>query len=262
MIYSDFTAQETLYLFQKGDDWAISNSFMLLAQTVGKKYKLTFYPPASASFHLKNGIHIGEQLISHKTMIEEIKIVPITNKLSIDRISGKIQVINSNYQGILDKSRFFYNDLIVDVLERGAGAIQALLDSKTPLNLSLSGGCDSRVVLGMITKTNGYKDYLMVNSHEFKENDFKSAKILTEHFELPLNQANNSATKNYLSSSDMIRMYMLSCGGTYLPFYPVSDFVLRDNAVVKLTGDQLGGVAFYKEQLYLMVQSKKCVQIL
>lgn len=247
LIYSDFTAQETLYLFQKGNDWAISNSFMLLAQMVGKKHKLTFYPPASTSFHLKNGVHIGEQLISHKTMIEEIRVVPITNKLSVDKITGEIKVIHSSYQDILDKSnKLIYEDLILDTLERGAGAIQALIDLELPLNLSLSGGYDSRVVLGMITKTNNYKDYLMVNSHEFKEDDFKSAKLLAEYFELPLNQTENLTAKNCLSSSDMIRVYMLSCGGTYLPFYPVSDFWLRDNAIIKLTGDQPVGRSHFE----------------
>lgn len=257
LIYSDFTAQETLYLFQQDNDWAISNSFMLLAQMVSKKHKLTFYPPASACFHLKNGIHIGEQLISHKTMIEEIRVVPITNKLSIDRITGNIQVIQANYQDILYQNKVIYEDLIVDTLERGAGAIQALIDLEIPLNLSLSGGYDSRVVLGMATKTNNYQEHLAVSSHEFKEDDFKSAKLLTEYFNLPLNIKEIATTRNYLSSSDMIRMYMLSCGGTYLPFYPVSDFMLREEVEIKLTGDQPVGRSHFEGNVLFNGTMKK-----
>ena len=36
----------------------------------------------------------------------------------------------------------------MEVLERGSGCLKALIDSKMGLNLHLSGGYDSRLVLG------------------------------------------------------------------------------------------------------------------
>lgn len=57
IIRTDRTGQECLYLYSNGDDWAVSNSFLLLATQVAKRTELTFYPPAAHSFHLKNGAH-------------------------------------------------------------------------------------------------------------------------------------------------------------------------------------------------------------
>ena len=97
LIKTDNTGQELLYFFQKDDDWAVSNSFFLLLNYAKSLHKLKFLPHIASCFHLKKGQHIGEQLISHKTMIDEISIVPITWQLIVDRDSKDIQFEKSDY---------------------------------------------------------------------------------------------------------------------------------------------------------------------
>ena len=59
IIRTDSTGQEILYVFQKGSDWIISNSFLLLAERAARKHKLSMYGPSVLGFHLKEGVHIG-----------------------------------------------------------------------------------------------------------------------------------------------------------------------------------------------------------
>lgn len=260
LIYSDFTAQETLYVAQKGDDWAVSNSFLLLAQTVARNYSLSFYAPASVGFHLKDGVHIGEQLISHKTMIEEIKVLPITDRIEVDLENGNMKIIKSDYVSILNRKKMDYESLVLDFLERGSGVLQALIEIGVPLNLFLSGGYDSRIILGMLSKTSSYRDLVRIYSHEFKKDDFKSAQMLTNFFGLNMNPPRSSIQGKRISSSDTIRMYMFSCGGVYLPFYPVSHFSLGEDINVRLTGDQPVGRSHFEGSAVFNGSMKKVSQ--
>lgn len=246
-IYTDFTAQETLYLFQNGEDWAISNSFMLLSKVMGKKYNLSFYPPAANCFHLKNGVHLGEQLISHKTMVKEIIILPITDRIEVNRIDGSLKIIKADYYTKLYRKNINYYDLILNFLERGSGALEALIDLGLPIDLFLSGGYDSRIVLGMLSKIYSYQDRINVYSHENKLNDFNSAKMLVNHLGIKnFNLPNQKNINKALSASDAIRMYMLSCGGVYLPFYSVRNKSLDKNLSIRLTGDQPVGRSHFE----------------
>ena len=198
------------------------------------------YEPSVLGFHLKEGVHIGEQLISHRTTITEISILPITSEIHLDLENGKIEIKS---EGFFEKFSFqpgeTYEERVMEVLERGSGCLRALMDSKKGLNLHLSGGYDSRLVLGMLASSGDIKN-TRVTSHTFKPDDFKVAKSLCERFSLPLNVA---GVRKYptLAPSESIRMYLLSCGGTYLPIYPVSSHLIQEELEFKLTGDQPTG---------------------
>ena len=47
--------------------------------------------------------------------------------------------------------------------------------------------------------------------------------------------------ESVLSAGEALRVYLMSCGGTYLPFYPIHDVVMRSPFEVVLTGDQPTG---------------------
>tara|TARA_Y200000002_G_scaffold190710_1_gene157385 strand:+ start:3109 stop:4764 length:1656 start_codon:yes stop_codon:yes gene_type:complete len=240
LIKTDNTGQELLYFFQKEDDWAVSNSFFLLLSYAKSLHELKFLPHIASCFHLKKGQHIGEQLISHKTMVDEITIVPITWQLIVNRESKEIQFEKSDYlEKYTTVNEENYNETVIEVLQNGAGLLKALSDNGHPLNPHISGGYDSRLVLCMIAIA-GVSDNINVSSYRHKTNDYNSAVALCEHFGLPLNLT-RMRQESVLSAGEALRVYLMSCGGTYLPFYPIHDIVMRSPFEVVLTGDQPTG---------------------
>ena len=240
LIKTDNTGQELLYLFEKDDDWAVSNSFLYLLNYAKHHNDLTFLPHIASCFHLKKGHHIGEQLISHKTMIDEISIIPITWQLLVNRDSKTLKFEKSDYlEKYTTVNEENYQKTIIEVLQDGAGLLKALSNAGHPLNPHLSGGYDSRLVLCMIDIA-GIFDNINVSSYRHKTNDYNSAMALCEHFGLPLNLS-RMKQKNVLSAGEALRVYLMSCGGTYLPFYPIKDIMMRQPFEVVLTGDQPTG---------------------
>lgn len=240
VIKTDKTGQELLYFFQAGDEWAVSNSFLLLAKHASKKTELTFLPEIASGFHLKNGKHIGEQLLSHQTMIKEISIIPLTWQVQVSRKTGDVTFLKTSY---LDRFQLSesetYEETLVSVLESGAGLLLALSTAGYNLNPHLSGGYDSRLVMCMM-EIAGIKENVNVSSYKHKIDDFRSAKLVCEYFGYPMN-GQRVKQLNFFSAGDALRAYLLSCGGTYLPVYPIHDYLQRGPFEVVLTGDQPTG---------------------
>ena len=167
-IKTDNTGQELLYLFEKGSDWAVSNSFFHLLNYAKDLHKLKFLPHIASCFHLKKGQHIGEQLISHKTMIDEITIIPITWQLIVDRKSNEIMFEKLAYlEKYATVNKENYNQTVIEVLQDGAGLLKALSENGYHLNPHLSGGYDSRLVLCMIAIA-GLSNNINVSSTDTK----------------------------------------------------------------------------------------------
>lgn len=241
VIKADATGQDVIYLYENKDDWAVSNSFLLLAEAVKNRGKLHACSSAIVGFHLKAGVHIGEQLISHKTMIEEISVVPITTELSVHRQTKRLTKNSRPYLDAFSLSDDEdYSQKFIDVMERGSGIMGAMSEAGLPMHLLLSGGYDSRLALSMILANGRPEKNFRVSSHEFKVDDFRVANSISTLLGLPLNVP-GPEKKPTLSDSDAIRMYMIGSGATYLPFYPVSSHSISKNAELRITGDQPTG---------------------
>lgn len=249
VIKTDVNGQEMLYMFRRGDNFIISNSFLLLSEFASKQFNLSEYKPAALNFLLKNGSHLGEQLISHKTMIEDIEILPINSEVHIDRITGLVTTKSKSYlelHNVSDVNEKTYDDKLVLMLSRGKALIDALSRSGMPMYLSLSGGYDSRVVLGMMSESVLNSGNLYIKSDINREDDFRIASELSESFNLDINTFQAPARENRMSSSDAYSAYMMSCGGTYLPMYLVKSSKLYPNPVARLTGDYASDWSFFK----------------
>ncbi len=233
---TDLTGQEIHYLFREGDTWAVSNSFLLLATWAAQRATLTMHAPAISGFFLKGGTHIGEQLLSHHTLISSIKIVPAATEIVVDRKSGQVGLRRA---ASLKEDISDYASALLDFLERGAGLLGALAEAGADLRINLSGGYDSRLVLAMAL-AGGAQEAIHLTSDPGRQNDFRSASGLAERLDLPLNEA-SPGVPSVLSDGEAYRIWALSCVGTYLPIYPVSHMRLHHPTALRLTGDQPTG---------------------
>ncbi|MEN3759217.1 hypothetical protein [Aeromonas veronii] len=246
VIKSDIHGQEIIYIYKKGEDWAVSNSFMLLATYASKVGRLNFYEPAALNFLLKNGTHIGEQLLSHKTMIEEIEIIPVNYEIHVDRLTGKIKTISKDFQNRFEITSECYEDTIISMLSRGMSLLETIVSSEQNLYLSLSGGYDSRLVLGMISRGLNDSKNVYIKSDVNRDNDFAIASQLCKKFDFSMNTFSPPRKTSALSASESLRMFILSCGGTYLPIYPVKSSDSNRKCILRLTGDYSADASFFR----------------
>ena len=237
IIKSDMTGQEIIYLFTYGDDWAVSNSFMLLATYASKRRQLTFYQPAALNFLLKNGRHVGEQLLSHKTMIEQIKILPFNHEMHVCNKTGSFSVVKKDFEGLF-KANTDYESTIIHTLSKGRAILDALNIAGMPIYLSLSGGYDSRIVLGMLSKEAIDTGNVYIRTDVNRHDDFTIVSEIAKHRNLQINNVKSPRKLNSLSPSESLRYFMLSCGGTYLPIYPLWSNRIPNSHLLRLTGDQ------------------------
>ncbi|WP_164091456.1 hypothetical protein [Comamonas thiooxydans] len=254
-IRTDVTGQEIIYYYKDNDFFAVSNSFMLLASRVGQVRKLSLYEPAVMGFHLKNGVHIGEQLLSFKTMLEGVYILPATSEIVVNQANSAISIENFGFESIFSITGD-YHDSMLDFVEIASGALKALADLDANFELMLSGGYDSRVVLALLLQNPNVRENVNVISHLGKADDYRVAKSLCERFDLLLNPQ-RYPRKNKISAGDSYRAWLLSCGGTYLPIYQTNDIFLDSRPVFKLTGDQPTGWSHFAGKAQFNGDSKK-----
>jgi hypothetical protein len=104
VIKTDKTGQELLFYYNQNDYWAVSNSFFLLLKHIAQKFKLFLHKPAVQGFHIRNGTHIGEQTITHKTMADGIELLPITAHISVDNNTADIEVYSDKFNALFQNS--------------------------------------------------------------------------------------------------------------------------------------------------------------
>ncbi len=239
VIRADVTGQEVIYVYKANNDWVVSNSFALVVQQAALTRRLAPYEPALHGFHLKDGVHIGEQLLGHKTPVEDIYILPLTSELHIDPHDGALSQVDKPFaEQFPIPSERDYPEVLLDALERGAGAMAALIGTGMPVNQMLSGGYDSRLATCLLLASNGDFSRVRVSSHQHKKDDYKAAEAICRRLKLPLNVPPPPKRRNTLSAGDAFRLYLLSCAGVYLPIYPVQAYTTYETAELTITGDQ------------------------
>lgn len=247
IIKCDLHGQDIIYLFRDGGGgWAISNSFLMLAIYASKHSDINFYQPASLSFLLKNGAHVGEQLISHRTMIDEIEILPLNQEIHVNKSSGELSIVSKSFTNIFETNNVNYDDTIISMLSKGMSILESIARTGQDIYLSLSGGYDSRLVLGMLSRKLIDTKRIFIKSDVNRRDDFAIAQKLCDILGFKLNDYSPPRRECSLSATESYRAFLLSCCGTYLPIYPIRSHALNSSSILRLTGDYAVDASFFK----------------
>ena len=171
----DGAGMGTIFLYQCDKNWAVSNSFLLLAEKVKSlNWKLSFYFPAFCG--LSAQIYIGKRLISENTLFEQIKFIPSNKRLIAQKSPGKITL-----EKIIEKDTAGdYEEYIREYYSRYSSIIHSIEENNIPMSFDLSGGMDSRANFALTLTTE--KRNISMYSQPGAEVDLKIAKSIAEHY--------------------------------------------------------------------------------
>lgn len=188
-IRQDFGGSYGLYLFQQGEYFALSNSFLRLLQHVSRKYPLTV--------NKDYGHHIlTDQLASQSpslTPVEEISIIDRWGEVYIDISVRKLAVKMLDYEemsysldtpegmAVLDEWYDFWTDFL-----------RRLSKHTDFMRADLSGGYDSRLSFLLLlcsgADLNGIRIYSSNDRLHTHAEDYRIASAIAEHYGFSLNR--------------------------------------------------------------------------
>jgi hypothetical protein len=213
-VSTDLTGQELFYFYQKGKDWGVSNSLFLLAERV-KLLGFGLTPNWSAmSVPTLEGRH--SQPIGARTAFKEIILVSSASRVLVSKETGHARI---EKQSLSDRlSLVFSNDphegfsaFWTDTVNTMAG----LLAQGGPVVADLSGGYDSRTVVGLLHRLRDIAPDVTLNSNVNHVADFKVANSIAEFLRIPVSPI--AGTKRKLEASVQFRLWLESTLGGYLP---------------------------------------------
>lgn len=245
VIRTDRTGQETLFVHGEGDDWAVATSLAVLVAERAAERRLALYPPGVQVFHIRGGRHLGEQPLSHRTMIEGVRILPATDEIHVDRTTRRMRVVARDPPlgdtGFL--AGFDYEAELAHFLARSAGLLAALAEQATRLRTQLSAGYDSRMVLALLLAGGTPPDAFAVQSHRDRPGEFAVAEAICGTFGLAMDDP--LPEDRILGDDEALALWEMSCLGTYLHLRPAERARPVPFGSLGLTGDLAASWKFF-----------------
>lgn len=207
-IMQDYIGSYGLYLYEEGEYFAISNSFLYLVEHIKQSHKITFNEDYANTFIVSDLCSVAYS----ETMINEIKMldrcaevnIDITKKeIQISYIDNKentIEISSKRGMEMLDKWYFKWNNLI-----------RNLSEMNNDIQVDLSGGFDSRLTFSLLLNPKIDMKNIQVNSindnlHTHTE-DYEIASDISKYYNFKLNNSNpHKHSYMYYSPEDIINI--------------------------------------------------------
>lgn len=206
-IRQDFNASYGLFLYQKEDYFAISNSFQYLVDFLKGKCSL------SLNRNYANHM-IDVELASlsiNETMVQEIMLLSRNTVISINIIKKQLELTYIDYE----ENKYAINSkegikLLDEWFARWVQIFKGVKAKTNNLTASLSGGFDSRITFLLILKSGINLNEIRVHSikddlHTHSE-DYKIASEIAEHYGFKLNKDIFSKDSICYSLEDIINI--------------------------------------------------------
>lgn len=178
---TDALGQDSIFYYSDERNWALSNSFYALCQHLKEHgARLTPYVPALSGFFVEHSV--THQLISNRTGVSEIRVLPADSSLMIAPHTAQVWVRRTH---TLDyeqtTSRGEYEDRLVAHAAKWASRTHALIDAYgESASIDVTGGMDSRLVLGLVLAGGADLSRMNVVSNPKMPEDFAVAQALAD----------------------------------------------------------------------------------
>ena len=252
-ISQDYSGSCGIYLFRRGDYFALSNSFLLMFEKLDARFPLTFnYDYANA--------YIGADLCSlaySETMVNEIEMLPRDVQIIINKKNKTIHIADICYQEhSVEIDTVEALQILDEWYEKWTCIIHVVKSMTDNIMCDLSGGFDSRMTFGLFTRAgiDLNKVYLRSRQDDLRIHgkDYSIASQIAEHYSTFLNKGNLSKESFKLGFEDIINISFYANFGTSKHMFWRADY--WDEPLFRFTG--CGGEcirAFYPvgPQLYI-----------
>lgn len=149
IIRADEDGKELIFYYAKNEFWCVSTSFLGMIHLLKEhNIPLTTSRIECAKFFVNTSLF--EQPYNSKLPIKEIKLLDAKNEIILSH--NQFSIVERKNTKIAGKSKFF--DLVNDFISESRAIISGLVNN-FDVNLELSGGNDSRIILGLALP---YKD--------------------------------------------------------------------------------------------------------
>ncbi|MFD1215443.1 hypothetical protein [Microbulbifer celer] len=220
-VCADDCGQEVIFYYHVDNIWAFSNSFLALVEHLtAHDVKLHLNPGSAASFFLPGGF--GETLISHNSVVQQIKVLPRNAQL---RIVDGVFSVESRYPSFDKKYRSNREMPNLNVLQRNIVKWQARLrgladNHSYDFSVEISGGADSRLLLALLLSSGVDISGINFLSNPSLGNDYRIAGQLAKKYGFSLAPAmNRQANVERLSAFEQVELYLYGSLGAYHKTY-------------------------------------------
>lgn len=222
-ISQDFTGCFGVYLYQKGDYFAISNSLSLLTDYLSNKVSLTLDYDYVISYFVSSVAATAYA----ETMVKEIKLLPRNAQVVINILNKNINIRLIDYQ---ENTVPINSQKAMDILDnwfyRWVNIIRYLKIQTNRIRTDLTGGMDSRLVFLLFVKSgidlNGVTIFSSTDGLHIHNEDLQIAQEIADYYHCAVNRRSYDAsektipisTENFVNLMSYIRLG--SCQEVYI----------------------------------------------
>ena len=211
-IYQDYVGSYGLFLFESEGYWAISNSFILLVDYIKKKHVITF----NKGFADQLLVIPWASISYSETLVNEIKVIDRSAVCTVDIIEKKISITLRDFHENTIELDSKEGMLILDAwYEKWCNFISALSNATRNIQMDLSGGFDSRMLLNLFLGSKINLNNICINSidddlYTHKE-DYDIASEMAYYYGFSVNERNNLDHESMpLSCMDIMNISLYS----------------------------------------------------
>ncbi len=224
-----------VFEYKSDDYWAISNSFYLLTEYISKKNK-----PLSINQEYLNlfaKINAITTVTYSETLFKEISIVPSNRELRIFKTTKGLIYKDFKEEPHLPMGSAESLEYIDKWANKWISVIKSLVDSGNQINLQLSGGFDSRLVLALILAAKIDFSKINVESSKSMPEDLGIAEEIAKFYGFKVNNGLIEKFKHsVISKEDQYNINMYFRGGLHKEFLPPTHYKFYEKPLFILAG--------------------------